>query len=42
VLETQMSRQGGKDEGMGKFGAVLVSIASLLIAGVAVVVAVLK
>jgi hypothetical protein len=41
-LESRMERQGGRQEGVGRFGGVLVSIASLLIAAVAVAVAFLK
>lgn len=42
VLETHVNRQGGKEDGSGRFGAVLVSVASLLIAAIAVAVAVFK
>lgn len=34
VLESQANRQGGKEDGMGRFGAILISIASLLVAAI--------
>lgn len=42
VLEADLHRQGGKEDGSGRIGAVLVSVASLLIAAIAVAVAVFK
>lgn len=42
VLETQANRQSGKEDGSGRFGAILVSIVSLAIAAVSVLVVVFK
>lgn len=41
-IESRMERQGGRQEGAGRFGGTMVSIASLLIAAVAVAVALFK
>lgn len=42
VLEAQGNRQGGREDGAGRFGATLISIASILIAAASVAFAVLR
>lgn len=42
VLENHINRQGGKEDGAGRFGAVMISIASLLIAAVSVAIVIFR